>query len=253
MKRLECMKWREAGMIFGICEDNLPEANWLNDAIVTWAKEKNHPVIVKKYEDAERFWFDYEQGKFAALFLDIKMPGENGVDLAKGLRRKGDRVPVVFVTGEEEYLADGYEVEAVHYLIKPVASQKLRDCLERIWQRLDYEPRYVLLQTDKGSIKIRQQDIYKIEVFGHQLYYDTAEGNFSVNSSLKTAEKELQNSWFVCCYRGILVNLWHVESIVGSSLTLVDNEHGYRQDVPVSRRLSGAVNQAFIDFYRNRK
>ena len=240
-------------IVFGICEDNLPEANWLNDTIVTWAKEKKRSVIVKKYEAAERFWFDYEQGKFAALFLDIKMPGENGVDLAKRLRRKGDRVPVIFVTGEEEYLADGYEVEAVHYLIKPVALQKLWDCLERVWQRIEHEPPYVLLQTDEGSIKIRQQDIYKIEVFGHRMNYTTAEGNYSVNASLKKVEKELQNGWFVCCYRGILVNLQYVESINKSSLVLVDNERGYRQDVPVSRRLAGAVNQAFIDFYRSHK
>lgn len=240
-------------IVFGICEDNLPEANWLYDAIVIWAKEKKHSVVVKKYQDAEQFWFNYEQGKFAALFLDIKMPGENGVDLAKGLRRKGDRVPVVFVTGEEEYLADGYEVEAVHYLIKPVALQKLWDCLERIWQRIDYEPPYLLLQTDEGSIKIRQQDIYKIEVFGHRLSYTTAEGNYTVNASLKKVEKELQSGWFAGCYRGILVNLQHVESINKSSLVLADHEHGYRQDVPVSRRLAGAVNQAFIDFYRSRK
>lgn len=239
---------QEAEMVFGICEDNLPEANWLKDAIISWAKEKNYPVIIKKYEDAGQFWFDYEQGKFAALFLDIKMPGENGVDMAKGLRKKGDHVPIVFVTGEEEYLADGYEVEAVHYLIKPVALQKLRDCLERLWQRIDYEAPCILLQTDERSIKIRQQDIYKIEVFGHKLNYDTTEGILSVNSSLKKVEKELHNGWFVCCHRGILVNLRYVELITKNSLVLVDDEHGYRQNVPVSRRLAAEVNKAFIDY-----
>lgn len=243
---------QEAEIIFGICEDNLPEANRLNDAIIAWAKEKNRPVIIKKYEDAGQFWFDYDHGKFSALFLDIKMPGQNGVDLAKGLRKKGDRVPIVFVSGEEEYLAEGYEVEAVHYLIKPVASHKLWNCLDRVWQRLDYEPPFVMLQSDGTSIRMRQQDIYKIEVFGHQLNCDTVEGNFTVNSSLKKIEKELQDGWFVCCHRGILVNLRHVESIAGNSLVLADKEHGYRKNVPVSRRLSASVNQAFIEFYRGR-
>ena len=76
-------------------------------------------------------------------------------------------------------------------------------------------------------------------------------GEFEVYSSLKEAEKELQEGYFIICHRGVLVNLMHVVTIGKNSLMLADGNTGFHMEVPVSRRLYNRVNEAFIKFYRN--
>lgn len=233
----------------GICEDVQSEAEWLAERTQEWGAEQNFGIEIHFFENAEQFWFHYKAGELDALFLDIRMPGESGMMLAKKLRDKGDMLPIVFVTGEQEYIAEGYEVEAIHYLLKPVQAEKLYSCMDRICKRIDTEEPYLLLKTADTVTKVLQKDIYKIEVFAHTLVYTTKQGNYEVISSLKEAIQDLQEGWFVKCYRGILVGICHIETIGKSSLRL-KIEGKESMEVPVSRRLYGEVNQAFIEFWR---
>lgn len=240
-------------MIFGICEDNVEEAKWLEKIILNWGRMHCHTIEVQKFENAQHFWFAYEAGNLQAIFLDIKMPGEDGVLLAKKLRQRKDTVPIVFVTGEKEYILEGYEVEAVHYLLKPVDKKKVYECLDRIEQKLKIAAPYIVLDTEGETVKIVQKDIYKIEAFSHKLRYTTKKGDFEIYASLKEAQRELVKGWFVLCYRGILVNLWHVDRIEKNRLLLSDNEKDdFVIEVPISRRMYVEVNEAFITFYQGK-
>lgn len=233
-------------MRVGICEDQTVESNWLANLIKSWADMQDTTVEIIQYEHAEQFWFDYETRHLDALFLDIVMPGENGITLAKKLRDKGDSVPIVFVTGEKEYVLAGYEVEAVHYLIKPVKKSDVSKCMDRITLRMKDDEPVVMLETPQAVVRVRQKDIIKIEVFGHNLIYTTSSGTYEIRTSLKECLSMLHEDWFIQCYRGVLVNLWHVERIDREQVILDVGQ------APVSRRLYGEVNQAFISFYKNR-
>lgn len=242
----------------GICEDVLVEANLLTEMVKRWANHKEIPVKVVLYNCADQFWFHYITGVLDVVFLDIKMPGEDGMTLAKKLRKKGDFLPIIFVTGEREYLADGYDVEAVHYLLKPVNEDKLFQCLARIWGKLGKEEPYVLLQTNDKAVKLYQKDIYKIESFGHNLVYFTKQGEYQVTSSLIGVKDQLVNGWFVKCYRGVLVGIRHIDMIEKTLLILQTGENNQadtklnRMVVPVSRRLYKEVNEAFISYHKGR-
>lgn len=236
-------------MQIAICEDHAEEAAWLTKMIHHWAKKRNVEVEVSAFADAETFFFTLEDTVYDALFLDIIMPGEDGVALAKRLRKSAYDVPIVFVTGEKEYALEGYEVAAVNYLLKPIEEKKVSECLDRIYQTMDTTEPFVILHTDNTVVKILQKDIYKIEVFGHKLIYFTAKGEYMVNSTLKVAEKELAQGDFISCHRGVLVGLRYVDSIGRDHLVLADMGTGYRTEVPVSRRLYNIVNEAFIQYY----
>lgn len=237
-------------MKIAVCEDRKEEADWLCDAIRHWSLEKEIAAEITSYGDAASFTFALEDTLFDALFLDIKMPGEDGVALAKRLRRQAYDTPIVFVTGEKEYIMEGYEVEAVNYLLKPVDEDKIFRCLDRIYQKVCRQEPFILLQTEDSSVKLLQKEIYMAEVFGHRLVYTTEKGTFEVLSSMKEARKALQEEWFVLCHRGVLVNLLFVDYIRKNSLVLADHRHGFCREVPVSRRLYAEVNDAFIHYYR---
>lgn len=229
-------------MKVAICEDNQTEAEGVKRIIKNWALKDNRAVDIMVYESAESFLFDYEEKVFDALFLDIQMPGLDGISLAKRLRSQNDNVPIVFVTGIDDFISEGYDVEAVHYLLKPVREDKVFGCLERICEKLRQEEPFVLLSSDSGVAKILQKEILKVEIFSHQCVYTTVKTEYSVSQSLKEAKEKLSDD-FVLCHRGILVNLQHIEAIQNNKVFLSNGS-----EVPVSRRMYGELNQAFICF-----
>lgn len=236
-------------MKIAVCEDVREEADWLCKIIEKWSLEKEIHTDVISFSNAASFLFTTEDTVWDILFLDIKMPGEDGIALAKRLRAKKDDIPIVFVTGEKEYMMEGYEVEAVHYLLKPVAEQKVFECLERIYGKMGKQEPFIILQTEGAVVKLLQKEIYKIEVFSHKLVYTTRKGTYEVSSSMKEAKKALKEDCFAACHRGILINLRYVESIYKNYLILADKETNFHMEVPVSRRLYNEVNEAFIAYY----
>lgn len=234
-------------MKIAVCEDREEEARWLCDVIRSWTLENGIAAEIISYPDAASFSFALEELLFDALFLDIKMPGEDGVALAKRLREQAYDIPIIFVTGEKEYVMEGYEVEAVNYLLKPVEEEKVFQCLDRICAKRQ-EP-FILLKTQDAAVKLLQREIYMVEVFGHRLVYTTERGVFEVVSSMKEAEQELQKEWFVVCHRGMMVNLLFVDFVGKTSLLLSDEKRDFQKEIPVSRRLHNDVNEAFIRFY----
>lgn len=237
-------------MKIAVCEDQEEEAAWLCSTIQKWAADNKQPAEVFSFGDASSFLFSLEDNVYDALFLDIKMPGEDGVALAKRLRRMKDDVFIVFVTGEKEYIMEGYEVGAVNYLVKPVDKKKIYLCLDRIYEKADLQEPFIIIDTGEKTVKLLQKEIYKIEVFAHKLSYTTAKGEFEVYSSLKEAQKELQDNYFTTCHRGVLVNIMHIISIGRNSLLIADDKTGFQMEVPVSRRLYNKVNEEFIQFYK---
>ncbi len=236
-------------MKVAVCEDRDEEAAWLCGVIRRWSAENGIPAEITPYADAASFSFALEDALFDALFLDIKMPGEDGVTLAKRLREQAYDMSIVFVTGEKEYVMEGYEVEAVNYLIKPVEEEQVFQCLNRICERNSKQEPFVLLKTEDAVVKLQQREIYLVEVFGHKLVYTTERGEFEVVSTMKSARQELLEDWFVICHRGVLVNLLHVDFVGKNHLVLADDRRDFCREVPVSRRMYGEVNDAFIRFY----
>ena len=205
-----------------VCEDILEEAEWLSDMIQRWYDDKDIDGDVRIFKDASSFLFEREDYRFDVLFLDIKMPGENGVSLAKHLRRLGDDMPIIFVTGEREYVLEGYEVQALHYLIKPVQEKKIFECLERVYRNSSQQEKYV-----------------------------TRQGEFIKTGSLKEALCEISEQDFVNCYRGIAVNIRYIWRIEKDKLYMAEEFCSFKKTIPVSRRMYKSVNQKFIDYNKN--
>ena len=116
-------------MRIAIIEDEQLHSDLLISYIKKWAdirKISSKNIIINNYENAEQFLFDYDDEKsFDVLFVDIQMSGMNGMDMAKKVREKDKNVSLVFTTGITDYIQEGYEVEAMHYLIKPLKEEKV--------------------------------------------------------------------------------------------------------------------------------
>lgn len=110
-----------------VIDDNSIDSEYMTTLVKTWADEQNVTIRLETFPSAEAFLFTYIEDKaWDILLLDIEMGQMNGVELAKTIRRDNETVQIVFITGFPDFVGEGYEVSALHYLMKPVSIEKLQ-------------------------------------------------------------------------------------------------------------------------------
>lgn len=235
-------------MRIAICDDERVQQELLKNYIEEWTAEKAEKVVLNCFQSAEQFLFSWEEDKsYDLLVLDVEMGDMSGMELAKKLRSQKSEVPIVFVTGYEKYMALGYEVSALHYLLKPIRKEKLWEQLERIRNnRKNMEKMW--FQTAQGSIVVPVEDIWYIEADRHNCILHYADKVQQIKHTFSYVVKLLEHrKEFTVCHRSLLVNLQHVSMIVRNELVLDNGER-----LPISRSMTGNVNQAFIRLFQRR-
>mgnify|MGYP001105097482 CR=1 FL=1 len=147
-----------------ICDDEERELTALSYLVREWGKNAGYACEIFTFSSAESFLFEYESNKiFDLLLLDIEMKALSGIDLAKRIRADKSRAEIIFITSHFEFAGEGYEVDALHYLIKPVAKKKLFAVLDKAADRLQTDPPHVIINTEGSMVKLYTADIlYKI-------------------------------------------------------------------------------------------
>lgn len=232
-----------------ICDDERIEIEYLSELVRRWARERALDVELESYESAEQFLFCAEEDyPVNILLLDIQMKEIDGIQLARKIRSINEAVQIVFITGFADYMPLGYEVSALHYLIKPVAWQKLAEVLDRAVKLLDRTEESILLETSDGLVRVLKSELMYIEAFAHNTVVHTRQRDYNSRSGISQLEKQLSEPMFIRCHRSYIVGLRHVKRITRTELVL-DNE----RTVPLSRRLYNEVNQAFICYYKRKE
>lgn len=158
------------------------------------------------------------------LLLDIQVPDMLGINAAKRLRKMDENVIILFLTSFAQYAIEGYSVEAMDYILKPISyasfSAKLARAIRMVRQR-QAEGAMVSVKTKSGIHRFPSSGLLYIEVVNHTLVLHLTDGTVLKQwGSLGTFEKELANDHFVRCNSGYLVNLKYVESVEGDCVIL---------------------------------
>jgi len=232
-------------MRIAICDDEEVQRQLLAEYLREWADTAHLLLETVSYPNAENFLFQWEEDKdFDLLILDIEMGQINGVELAMKLRENNEQIPILFITGYEDYMAQGYEVSALHYLLKPVNKQKFFEVLARLQKKTKMENK-ILLQTDTGMLSVLPSDIWYIEAVGHKSNLITINDEYVLKHSISELEKILeQENGILSCHRSFLVNLQHVSSITKTEFVMDNNMR-----IPISRGNIRKANAAFLKYY----
>lgn len=232
-------------MRIAIVEDEEVHSSLLHRYILAWGTARGKAIRVQVYVRAEDFLFDLEDHAPDAVFADIQMPGMNGMEMVHRLREKDSQMPVIFTTGLSDYLQEGYEVQALHYLLKPITEEKVFACMDRICTRKDTRKLYTVKTCD-GMARLDLNAVNYCEAEGHYARFLMTDGQeIRVIKSISDLEKELSGNAFVKCHRCYLCNLENVRQIMEDSV-IFDNG----ALAPVSRRLYRELNRKFIEHYR---
>jgi len=237
-------------MKIAVIEDEKVHRDLLAAYVERWAEEQGRAVTLCDFDNAESFLFLYEEeGDFDILFIDIQMPGMNGMELARKVREKDRDIVIVFTTGLTDYLEEGYEVEALHYLVKPLKEEKVRSCLQRASRRRREED-YLTLHTEEEVLKISVESINYAEARGHGCAIGIKEDKgvpLPVRESLSELAGLLEKGNFVKCHRSYLCNVGNIHHIGKADIFFDDGS-----SIPVSRRLYQQVNKSFIAYFRRK-
>lgn len=199
-----------------IVEDNPTDLARLVECLRQYETEQGEHFSVKSFSNPSDFLNTY-RSDCDLIFMDIELPLFNGIDVARQLRKMDCVVALVFITNMEQYAINGYEVDALDFVVKPINyyrfSSMLRKALRVIARQGEKE---IVVQSSGTITRLRVSEIHYVEIRDHLLIYHTDQGRIESWGKLSDKEAELADHCFTRCSSSHLVNLRHVISVTGN-------------------------------------
>ncbi len=211
-------------MKIAVCEDELEVQKMLAESI-----QKVCPnAEILCYLSSEALLEADEQ--IDILFLDIQMPGKNGMETARALRKRGMDTILIFVTVIEEYVFQAFDVGAFHYLVKPFEQEKFAEVLRNaIKQKINKkanetefpkkESPCLMITTDGKHLTVNLKDIVYAEVFNRKIIIHTMDGEIEYYGKMKELEQKA-GELFYRSHRAYLVNLGYITKYNATTIWL---------------------------------
>ena len=205
-----------------ICDDEAKQREFLEMLVQAWADAAKLEVIIQKFATAQAFLDSYwDNPDTQILLLDIEMPGLSGVDLAREIRSENKEIQIVFVSGYSEYIADGYDVEALNFLIKPVKEEKLYQVLDKAREKLASNERALIFELPGESLRVPLYEICALEVYRNYVTIRTTKDAFEVKTPLSKLAADLDERFFRVG-RSAIVNLKFIARVTRLEIVLTD-------------------------------
>ncbi len=223
-----------------ICDDSDIDRDYLSGLVRRWADRGEHGVLLSLFSSAESFLFQYEENpEVHILLLDFVLGDMDGVTMARELRRENETVQIIFITGYSDYISEGYEVEALHYLMKPVKEEKLWSVLDRAAEKLHRDEQVLTLEIGGALIRVPIRQIRYLDVQGN---YVTVHGreDYTLKKTLSQLEAELDERFFRLG-RSAIVNLTCISRVTKTEVYLKDGSV-----IPLPRGAYEKINRAII-------
>lgn len=224
-----------------ICDDAAEDRVYVRGIVEKWAAAAGYAVQINTFASAENFLFHYaDESDYDILLLDVEMDAMDGVTMARQLRRENDTVQIVFITGYSDYIAEGYDVAALHYLMKPVREEKLFAVLDRAADKVARNEKVLHFEVGGEMVRVPVYQIRYAEVMGNYVTIHAAE-DVTVKMTLGELEKLLDER-FYRAGRSIIVNITQISRVTKTAIRLGDGTV-----IPLPRGAYEGVNRAIIE------
>ena len=224
-----------------VCDDSDADRQYVLNMVERWAVSAGHVVHTDNFSSAENFLFHYvEESDYDILLLDIEMGAMDGVTMAKRLRGNNDTVQIIFITGYSDYILEGYEVAALHYLMKPVKEEKLCSVLDRAVEKISKNEKVLNFEIGGEMIRVPIYQIRYADVFGNYVTIHAA-SDVTVKMTLGELEKQLDER-FYRAGRSCVVNLTQVSRVTKTEIKLMDGTV-----ISLPRGAYDGINRAIIN------
>lgn len=227
-------------MKIAICDDDKTVLKQLHNFALQYALWHALDYTVLEFDQSDQLLkAAREQPDIQILFLDIYMSPLSGMDLAETLRAEGNECAIIFVTVSTDHYAQSYEVNAEHYLVKPITYERVEAALSRCEALLASAAKAASFFSGGREFKVPYRQIRFAEVFRNQTIVH-ADSDLSLRCTLETVASQLLDPRFVRTHRSFLLNMDYVASRTGNDIVLTTGEK-----VPLSRTCEKKYEDAY--------
>lgn len=228
-----------------LVDDEQIQLDYMRQLVEAAAKSLSIQVSVQHFLSEESFLFALDDHpEWDLAFLDIEMHELNGMEVARIVREKSPQLALVFATAFAEYAVEGYEVQALDYLLKPINPDKVKRVLARFLSTQPEEARFIIVDIDGEPLRIELDSILYVEANKREVVVRLVDDAYNVRMSLSEFANLLDNR-FITTHRSYYVNIEYISQLLKQDVQLTNGEM-----IPLSRRLAKETQAAFIEFYR---
>ncbi len=231
-----------------ICDDSKQERQILAALFKRYQELHATPLQIHIFQNGFSLLDAIDQGKrFDITILDILMPGENGIEIARNIRASGTDTEIIFLTSSPEYAVDSYEVKAQNYLLKPVTEEKFFASIDSILAELDEKDTasFIIYTTEKQYSRIRVSSLVYGEVTHRTITLHLADQTMISAIMPFTEFLDILKAYpdFIYPHRSYAVNMHYIQYVTKSDIILTDG-----QKIPLSRNNYTKISEQFLNF-----
>lgn len=231
-----------------ICDDSKQERQILAALFKRYQELHATPLQIHIFQNGFSLLDAIDQGKrFDVTILDILMPGENGIEIARNIRASGTDTEIIFLTSSPEYAVDSYEVKAQNYLLKPVTEEKFFASIDSILAELDEKDTasFIIYTTEKQYSRIRVSSLVYGEVTHRTITLHLADQTMISAVMTFTEFQDILKAYpdFIYPHRSYAVNMNYIQYVTKSDIILTDG-----QKIPLSRNNYTKISEQFLNF-----
>ena len=216
-------------MRIGICDDEKEMRISLRRLIEREAQLNGLEYKVSEYGSGEEMLKALEKDAPELLFLDIEMDGIDGMEAARAIRKTRKDTVIIFVTAYPDFVFQGYEVHAFHYILKPYKEEKIKEVFRMALEELNLQTeQYYAVEQKSGTLRLRLKEVRFFSSDRKKVTAETEEGKIEFYGKLNDIETALP-AYFIRIHNRYLVNLNYVTKVESSQCVCAD------EALPVSR------------------
>ncbi|MBR6223683.1 MAG: response regulator transcription factor [Lachnospiraceae bacterium] len=212
------------GLNIAVCEDSIVDTKHISSLLFDYQNLHGTDIPIEYFTSAEDLLKNYQRGKYQILFLDVEMSGMDGITLGKKIRSiPDDEVYIVYTSLYPQYMINGYDVRAFHFIQKPINDDRLFEILDNIVKDIEKQRAYLKLHTARGENRfVVIRDIYYIDVSEIRDHVDVhmQDKVFDAIHHLNQMYAELKNHEFIMIKRTTMVNTHHITGFSGETVKL---------------------------------
>lgn len=230
-------------MNIAICDDDRSEINLLIELINSYCVSKELECFIESYSNGDDLLEKSSCFLFDILFLDIYMEGKSGIETARIIRETNKKTLIVFTTSSAEHALDGFEVQAIHYLLKPLTPASVEEALNRCFQYLDRCDKFIQVTCERVLVRICLKELIYAETFSNLIILHTNKQCYKTYMSLSELFDTINDESFLRCHRSYIVNMNYIDRIENGNFVLNDS-----QIIPIRRQDRQLMRQQYTKY-----
>ncbi len=226
-----------------VCDKDRASLENVTNCLENWIKANHHEdvVMIRLFTSSEDLLNEWDSGMLIdILFTDVRIPDDiEGIQVARIIFRENEHILFVFYSSDMDYAPEGYKVNALRFLRKPVTQENINECMDIAWRQWELRHHQsVAIESGRRLLFLPSDSIICIESYGHNLRLSTTDlkETYEVRANMEKIMKSLPEKLYVRCHRSYIINMMYVRKYEKNTLTLSNG-----MLIPVGRKYAQAV------------